>query len=1387
MERRAHVRQTTDFEVVISSNSIQNQRCRVKDFCIGGMLLSWEEQGSNLSQLVRNDPIQVTVNIPTHINSSSRQYSLQAKAARVSGNNMGVAFVHPDSQALASIQQLAQSTAPKANIKNDSGLATHASQENPHFDGNARRKAKEKYSDAQVRDILKSCLSDIEYFCDSKIDEYFGALNETLQEALDTAKSNAEQNLLFDELNKYRKSENGVKQKIKADIPVPFADFTHQGNFDLAFLRKDSGDSKIGLIDKDEFEDWLVVKVMASKVETDFHEMLLEFQLRLEELCGVRPGVQNNPISPAVICNAFNEAMSRLPLDTSMKKIIYRVFETEVVANLDKLYAQLNQSMSDAGILRDIDVVEHMARNNPILNSNAANSKPEPEQSDEIEQSREVAGHNSQPVDTNFESTEQGLPQNNMAGGTPNHAPRSARYQAVNDLGALQNNVEFSPQALKVALQKSSSYQAANPAQATNEVSSITEPTNSNGVQAADAQEYLTSGSGNAPYAGTNPLGFSNKGFSAQAQVARNAVTTAKQLISNYRDSSSPIFDQQSFDESIPVVEPNVLSSKLTIMQQAGGIEDGRSLSERVYQELKEGDEEQRLESSDSAALNVIERLFESILDLDNVDEQTQKWLRHLEIPFLRLLMKDEAFLQNIDHPARLVVNTIAKLGQSGVIKNKQNADKVTEVVKKVSEEFEDDISAFNSANHELKALQERQERIYQKNVERVLDAAKGQNQKKSSKRYVDQVLEGALSGKTVPKAIVTLLDAGWRELLNLTSIRFGNESELFKEYESVIYKLLQAGEPGAAKPDLRALLTSIKTGLNTVSTGGDFNDERTLSELKDLLMNAGKDTISSVPTVDLPLGIYDSSINNEPVNANDIWLRRAKKIQVGDWLEVDASAEIFSSNSEAQTNEEGEILEKIHMRLAWVDLSGDELLFVNHQGMKIVDIDARILADLLRQGKAVRIEDQDQPIVNLGLDKMVHKFYEQLVDYASRDNDSGLINLKEFKKQIKKYLKLTRKTHRPHALVHIDIDVEEQKEELRLQLIQNIASSMRANTPDNAQLARTDETSFGVFFVQATDKQANTHIKKLSSALDKIANDETLGQPSFHLGIAYINQFSSDADALLNGVMLASQQAKEQDLAQSVSDRGPTHHAKTIDIGDLVKRGLFQLSCQKIKPLEHSEESARYEILLSLQGDEYRLRDVIQNAEMDDKMRIIDRWVIKNIFEWIHHSPDKAALINNIGINLSPDSLNDESLLYYIFENFVNLDQIPRDKICFEVSESTAVSNIDDLADFIQEMQNIGCQFSLDDFGSEARSYNFLKNLPLDYIKIDGDFIKDIAYDDTSFAMVKSINEMIHFMGKKTIAKQVDRPELLSKLHEIGVDFVQGDAVEASRSISAI
>lgn len=188
---------------------------------------------------------------------------------------------------------------------------------------------------------------------------------------------------------------------------------------------------------------------------------------------------------------------------------------------------------------------------------------------------------------------------------------------------------------------------------------------------------------------------------------------------------------------------------------------------------------------------------------------------------------------------------------------------------------------------------------------------------------------------------------------------------------------------------------------------------------------------------------------------------------------------------------------------------------------------------------------------------------------------------------------------------------------------------------------------------------------------------------------------------------------------------------------------------------------------------------EFIEAAELYNKMTDVDRWVIQYVFNWFSQNPEQLEIMGGIAINLSGQSLNDMDFYPFIVDIFKQYPNIPHNRICFEITETMAINNINHANNIIHTIKEMGCEFSLDDFGTGQSSYAYLKNLPVDYLKIDGVFIKDIVNNPADRAMVKSINEIGHFLGMKTVAEYVENDEIVAVLQKIGVDYAQGYGIE--------
>jgi EAL domain-containing protein (putative c-di-GMP-specific phosphodiesterase class I) len=236
--------------------------------------------------------------------------------------------------------------------------------------------------------------------------------------------------------------------------------------------------------------------------------------------------------------------------------------------------------------------------------------------------------------------------------------------------------------------------------------------------------------------------------------------------------------------------------------------------------------------------------------------------------------------------------------------------------------------------------------------------------------------------------------------------------------------------------------------------------------------------------------------------------------------------------------------------------------------------------------------------------------------------------------------------------------------------------------------------------------------------------------------------------------------------------------------------KNRFRLFCQPIAAIEPGRnEKGHYEILLRMVNEEGSLvlpSEFLPTAERYHLASKIDQWVITTAFEWLRHHQDRLDHLSMCSINQSGQSLGDAAFLECVNREFEKTG-IPGSKICFEITETAAISNFASAGRFITDLKKRGCQFALDDFGSGLCSFAYLKTLPVDFLKIDGLFVKGVVDDPVDLAMVKSINDIGHVLGKRTVAEFVETPAILDKLSEIGVDYAQGYGISRPRPLDEL
>ena len=517
-------------------------------------------------------------------------------------------------------------------------------------------------------------------------------------------------------------------------------------------------------------------------------------------------------------------------------------------------------------------------------------------------------------------------------------------------------------------------------------------------------------------------------------------------------------------------------------------------------------------------------------------------------------------------------------------------------------------------------------------------------------------------------------------------------------------------------------------------------------------------------------------------------WLRRAHRLKEGDWVLFD--------------------LDKEHnkrLRAAWVAPHANKIVFVDALGKKDRFIFFEELAVLLHSGKAIFLDDANEPAMDRAQYTMLQELNEQLVYESTHDPLTGLINRRQFEKVIAKALISARHSGLKHALCFFDIDQfnilnTAHGYEAGDMLLTEVAKLLAENDNHECVLARLGGDEFGLLIENVDLEEslsiAEDYIYQIRS--HKFMWEGKRLSTGASTGLVSINAQSESITTLMQAAESSCAIAKDMggnrlQLYRSGQQRF-THRNEVINwvslIDDVLDEGRLKLRCQRIQPLgDNNETKPHYEVLLVMfdeDGKQISIQDFIEAAELGNRITDIDHWVIKETLAWISENKDILNNIDSFSINLSGRSLSDERLVDYILEQITD-SGVPSKALCFEITETIGIENLSDSAEFIKRIKDTGCQFSLDDFGSGMSSYAYLKNLPVDYLKIDGSFVKEMKTSISDYAVVKSICEIGHFMGKRVIAEYAEDAEIIEMLSEIGVDFVQGYGVEKPVMISEL
>ena len=774
--------------------------------------------------------------------------------------------------------------------------------------------------------------------------------------------------------------------------------------------------------------------------------------------------------------------------------------------------------------------------------------------------------------------------------------------------------------------------------------------------------------------------------------------------------------------------------------------------------------------------LHVLGAMLDNVINDNAVAPGVKPYFQKLQIPLLQAAVADPSFLHAEENPAREVLNLLDQLSiagnEKGEIENKmlrQALDVITDGILKGAPTSP---AAFERARLQLEKLAAPLLRARTVRMDRVREACEGGHRIKNARSVVDREINRRLGGGVVPTVVPELLDSGWRQLLVLTLLREGSESRAWSRQMGIVDKLLG----WLAKDRPESPPTSLEAHLLI-----DFVDEHLLAVCPDqtalnhvvehltaLLVGVGSPREKRPPEfVSIP------AVEQEIRPGKDAHL---KQFRVGDWLK-------FSLTPGSETP----------LRLTWVGQSPARYVFVNHKGGKELELSPEEFSRYLIDRRAVRTESLDLPLMERTATALMQSMQDKLKYQAIHDPLTGLINRKEFMRRLDRHFALEESRESGHLVCLMEID------QLRIinslcgmeagdRLLKEVSVIMVHWLKEGDILARLGDHNFGLLIPRCDREEGQARLESLRDTLRQY-HFETR-QRSFPLGVSMGLVAGvpgwTDVNALLNNAdaaCLAAQQ-KGRNLIQFY-DEGDASLEQQKNLMDWVGRidrilaenRLF-VRCQLIAPIfPENGLQPHHEILLGIRDEQGGLvspAEFVTAAERWKRMSEIDIWQIRSVFRWLGEHRERFRQIGGFSINLSGQSLNSDDFLAFLHQH-LSAENVPAEKITFEITETAAIDEFSRAEKFIRQIKRYGCKFSLDDFGSGFSSYAYLKNLQVDYLKIDGSFVKDLASSSTDYALVKSMNEIGHSLGMRTIAEYVENDEILDKLKEIGVDYAQG------------
>lgn len=1344
MERRASLRQPTHQEASLRLPSGAQWPCVIEDYCVSGMYLRF---AAEVAVAIKADLQRAGQHIGLSFvdQRSARRFDIVATPARMMRGAMGVQFVQPYPDVMKTLAETGRfelhgATSPK-----------------------------------EVEGIIRECTEAIAQHVLPLVEDMFPVLTQALRDAAIKASTDQTANALMAAADRFGGAQGSIIEVVSTGIHDPMRHLNQE-------LDEADMSDRLALIDKNTFEDWLTTRVLITKAETHYRAQLLPLKLRLEAIGLADKQHNQSPFGPALPVNAFQGAVRNHLFDSQSEKVVFKCFNDQVMGKLEALYKQLNGILIAHKILPDLDVTKVIKRSRSVERPKAQTPKPDAE------------AQNAGSVDPSIDGALEPFRISQPYGGYASAAP-GQQMTGSPSAGAALTGAQFAgvhTPDIHTAVAHATAAQAAGI------------PTgNSQPAGAAAPVAIMSLGRAALDPPFSSPAASMASGATSGAVDDSQIPTLYPEvsgLVQSLRDMNRAEVQASNVDSGAMMAHVHFSEDELVrglaalqTFDLQPPTERRQSLFERVAEQLQQGDADKQIHEDQKVTIDVVDRFFASLKHNPRLTPETKEHLCRLEIPVLKVVLRDDNFFDDRSSSVRGVMNRIAQLGMKGIRLSPMMQQRLDGLVRRIIEEFEHDTDVFDQVLNELDALIDKQNELYKKNVERVAAAAEGVHKVELARRTVAQALNERLRGRTVPKAVVTLIDSGWKDLLNLTYVKYGMDSDEWYEQLQVIDDLIGLGEDSERDIDLQSLLPIIYQGLKQVS-GDAEPPAHVREELKALFKLApeNKHAMQAAKSYDVPQTEDDLARRNQ-ARTQELkpWILRARSFQPGAWMQFNREME-----------------ETQYIRLVWVADGFSKFVFVNHQGRKVIELGLFKLAEYLSNGTIMPDPDYETPIFNQSLDDMVRDVYDKLAFEASHDKLSGWPLRQLFCRQMAQRAVQGPKSA-SSVLVYFRFEPMNQHKDSHFKeiapsrpFIEKLVAVVEALEFEDKIVGRLDKCDFALFIVSHTPERVAAVVGERLMEFCQHYQDRTMpwlvawGENRTHLGFVNSETMLRMASRPL---LLQSQrdrvapepQAEEVIMKPVVETNHPAsppsepalaadavpEPVQTLQAQDLSSApelpAAIDVYVQRAMALTgNSVIEPQYELIASVAGSGLSYEPVNQQ-----QARSLDCWWIELLLARDNYPEADWQGLESVRVKLSGHSLNDEQFTEWLLAEDT-LERLGDLQIWFDVYSCDVIENVHAAADRMHQLKAKGFRFCLDHFGSEQSPFPLLKVMPFDMIKMEEAFIRDLNQEGANGTPADSVIEVAHYLRKVVLASSVDSAICLQRMRQYKVDFVQGTTI---------